>query len=236
SAYWSVCKRPAPGQTAALPSQSATPAYVVPPGANHTIPAVVATVTRTFKATPGPAAAAPPGAPATLTGPHTPETAQHVDATPPVAGDWDWLTLTLVLQVLYYGYLCGVLIFGLNLLVQVAVVGYQIRHGNVIKDGKFRIVETKGDKAPCSFGRYIFINPGNYDEETYHQILSHEKVHAEQRHSVDILLAELGIVLQWFNPFAWFFRKALENNLEFLTDAAIIRNPRVNASRYQMSL
>src|ERR1700742_3052381 len=46
-ASWSVWTRPAPGQTAALPSQAATPAYVVPPVANHTIPAFVAPVTRT---------------------------------------------------------------------------------------------------------------------------------------------------------------------------------------------
>lgn len=208
----------APTQTQASATAKAPPAYYAP-AIHATRKIVPATPART----------------GTLTGPHTPEATQQVAGTTP-AGDWDWLTLSLVLKVLYYGYLCGALIFGLNLLLQFVVIGYQIKTSNVTKDGAFYIVETRGDKAPCSFGRYIFINRNNYDEETYHQILTHEKVHAQQRHSVDILLAELGIVLQWFNPFAWFFRKALEDNLEFLTDAAMIRNPRVNASCYQMSL
>ena len=146
------------------------------------------------------------------------------------------ISLLQILTWIYDIYLCGALIFGFILLIQLAVLIYQVRSNPVIKDGIFRIVQTKGDRAPCSFGRYIFINPFLYDEETLDQILTHEKIHVEQRHSVDIMLAELCIVVQWFNPFAWFYRKALEDNLEFLTDAAIIRNPGTNSSQYQMSL
>jgi len=51
--------------------------------------------------------------------------------------------------------------------------------------------------------------------ETYNQILIHEKVHVSGRHTLDILLAEMAVVLQWFNPFAWLYRREVENNLEF---------------------
>ncbi len=105
-----------------------------------------------------------------------------------------------------------------------------------MKDGKFRIVELTGDKAPCSFGNNIFINPEKYDWETYSQILLHEMVHIQQRHSFDILLAELVLVLQWFNPFAWFYRTEVESNLEFLTDDAVLEHKEVERSSYQMSL
>jgi hypothetical protein len=141
-----------------------------------------------------------------------------------------------LLKWLYYGYLFGVIAFGIILLTELLVLIYQIRCHPVTRDGIYWIVHTSGNRAPCSFGRYIFINPSLYDQETFEQILTHEKIHVRQRHSVDIVLAELCLVIQWFNPFAWFYRKALEDNLEFLTDAAIIGDPRTNASRYQMSL
>ncbi|BAU55328.1 M56 family metallopeptidase [Mucilaginibacter gotjawali] len=141
-----------------------------------------------------------------------------------------------VFKWLFYLYWIGVAAFGLNLLLQVVVLLFQAYTKPAIIDGKFRIVELTGDKAPCSFGNNIFINPEKYDWETYSQILLHEKVHIEQRHSFDILFAELMLVLQWFNPFAWLYRKEVENNLEFLTDDAVLGHEEVEKSTYQMSL
>jgi hypothetical protein len=136
----------------------------------------------------------------------------------------------------FYLYWIGVAAFGLNLLIQLIVLLYRAYTKPVVKDGKFRIIELDGDKAPCSFGNNIFINPGKYDWETYNQILLHEKVHIEQRHSLDIFIAELVLVLQWFNPFAWLYRTEVENNLEFLTDDAVLGHKEVERSSYQMSL
>ena len=70
----------------------------------------------------------------------------------------------------------------------------------------------------------------------YNQVLQHEKIHIQQRHSIDILLAELVLIFQWFNPFAWLYRKEIENNLEFLTDDQLLQKEHVEKSRYQMSL
>src|SRR6185436_1476440 len=105
---------------------------------------------------------------------------------------------------------------------QAGVLLYKVYTKPVIKDGKFRIVEIDNDKAPCSFGNNIFINPAKYDLETYNQILLHEKIHIEQKHTFDLLLAEIVLIFQWFNPFAWQFRKELENNLEFFTDNKLL--------------
>jgi hypothetical protein len=51
---------------------------------------------------------------------------------------------------------------------------------------------VSGDKAPCSFGNNIFINPEKYEWETYNQILLHEKIHISQNHTLDIIIAELA--------------------------------------------
>lgn len=133
-------------------------------------------------------------------------------------------------------YWFGVIVFALNFLVQIIMLLYRAYTNPVIQDGKFRIVEVTGNKAPCSFGNNIFINPEKYDWETYNQILQHEKIHIQQKHSVDILFAELVLILQWFNPFAWLYRKEVENNLEFLTDDQLVQKENVEKSSYQLSL
>lgn len=135
-----------------------------------------------------------------------------------------------------YLYWIGVGVFGINLLVQIVVLLYRAYRNPVIIDGYYRIVEVTGDMAPCSFGNNIFINPEKYEWETYNQILQHEKIHVRQKHSMDLLLAEIALIFQWFNPFAWLYRKEIENNLEFLTDSQMVEKESVEVQQYQFSL
>ena len=144
--------------------------------------------------------------------------------------------VTMVLQWLVYLYWFGVIIFALNFLMQAVVLIYRAYSLSAIQDGKFRIVEITGDKAPCSFANSIFINPEKYEWETYSQILQHEKIHIEQKHTIDLILSEIVLVFQWFNPFAWQWRKALESNLEFLTDDKMLQHDTVEKESYQFSL
>ncbi|MEP6682035.1 MAG: M56 family metallopeptidase, partial [Parafilimonas sp.] len=140
------------------------------------------------------------------------------------------------MQWMLWLYWFGVIVFALNFIAQTIILFYRAYTNPVIKDGRFRIVEVKGDKAPCSFLNNIFINPEKYDWNVYNQVLQHEKIHIQQRHSLDILIAELVLIVQWFNPFAWQYRKEIENNLEFLTDNQLVQKEHVEKSSYQMSL
>ncbi|RZJ54128.1 MAG: M56 family metallopeptidase [Flavobacterium sp.] len=144
--------------------------------------------------------------------------------------------LDMVVKGLVYLYWFGVIIFLVNFLMQAVLLFYKAYSASSIQDGKFRIVEITGDKAPCSFANNIFINPEKYEWETYNQILLHEKIHIEQKHTIDLLLAELVLVFQWFNPFAWQWRKTLEINLEFLTDDKMLQQNTVEKESYQFSL
>ncbi|BDU26096.1 hypothetical protein FLGSB24_28400 [Flavobacterium sp. GSB-24] len=146
------------------------------------------------------------------------------------------INVDVLLKCLVYLYWFGVVIFGLNFLMQAVILLFRANSKSVIQDGKFRIVEITGDKAPCSFGNNIFINPEKYEWETYSQILLHEKIHIEQKHTIDLLLAEIVLIFQWFNPFAWQWRKALETNLEFLTDDQMLQQDNVEKESYQFSL
>jgi hypothetical protein len=141
-----------------------------------------------------------------------------------------------IFKVLIWTYWLGVVVFGLNFLFQLCLLLYRGYRSPSIEDGRYRIIELTGDQAPCSFGNYIFINPEKYDWDTYSQIILHEKIHIQQGHSYDIMLAELALIFQWFNPFAWFYRKAMEDNLEFLTDNELLEHSDVEKTSYQMSL
>lgn len=136
---------------------------------------------------------------------------------------------------LQYVYFIGLAIFGINFLIQLSSLIWMIIKNQTIKDGKFRIIEMTQDKAPFSFLNNIFINPTKYDWETYNQILEHEKIHVEERHTLDILFAELTIIFQWFNPFAWRYRQAIEGNLEFLTDSRMLQKG-TDRTTYQLNL
>ena len=96
------------------------------------------------------------------------------------------------LQWLTYIYILGLLVFGLKLVLQIFLLCYQSFSRPVIRDGRSRIVYTAGERGPCTFGNTIFINPALYDPETFQQILVHEKIHVNEGHTVDILLAEAG--------------------------------------------
>jgi len=136
---------------------------------------------------------------------------------------------------LRYFYLAGVLIFSINFLIQFLLIFFQRATNPLVKDGRYKIVEINQDKAPFSFGQHIFINPTKYDWETYNNILAHEKIHANQWHTLDIILAELMVIVQWFNPFAWGYRKIVENNLEYQTDHLMLHQG-TEKEQYQMNL
>ena len=141
-----------------------------------------------------------------------------------------------LLQWLFWIYWFGVAVFGISFLFQVVLLIWRALRNPFIQDGPYRIVEVSGDKAPCSFANYIFINPEKYDWDTYNQILLHEKIHIREKHTVDIILAELVLIFQWFNPFAWIYRREIESNLEFLTDDELMQKEKVDKQSYQMSL
>lgn len=160
------------------------------------------------------------------------ETAPAAATTPATTN----FNLRSIVQWAFWLYWSGVIAFGANFILQIVVLVYQAYRKPAIRDGQYRIVELDGDKAPCSFGNNIFINPAKYDWETYNQILTHEKVHIQQGHSLDLIIAELMLIMQWFNPFAWLYRKEIESNMEFLTDDAVLQSHKVTAEDYQLSL
>ena len=134
-------------------------------------------------------------------------------------------------------YVFGVVIFSGHLFFQLLSIFKTILRANDrVADTDFTLINVFDDSGPRSFFNYIFINPEKYDAETYEQILEHEKIHVKQRHSIDLLLAEIAVIVLWFNPFVWLFKKEVEKNIEYQTDSLLLRSPEVEPENYQMNL
>lgn len=82
----------------------------------------------------------------------------------------------------------------------------------------FKFIKFNRITGPFSFFSYIVYNPASHSQHDLKLILQHEKVHAAQLHSVDIILANLTTAILWFNPFSWWYKRSIEQNLEFLAD------------------
>ncbi len=158
-----------------------------------------------------------------------------ITANKKTSGLMHYLSNLKMQTILWYVYIIGAIIFSLTFLIQLSVILFKRSKLEYIQDGHIRIYELTDEASPFSFLNWIFINPASYDYDTYTQILEHEKIHVNQSHFADKLLAEFMVIVFWFNPFAWIYRKMITNNLEFLTDSEML-NKGTEKEIYQMSL
>jgi len=92
----------------------------------------------------------------------------------------------------------------------------------LIGDSHVAIYHVREPIIPFSFGKAIYINPGLHSEEECEEIILHEYVHVKQRHTVDIVVAEILCIVSWFNPFSWLIRHSIRQNLEFIADRQVL--------------
>ena len=100
--------------------------------------------------------------------------------------------------------------------------------------GGVRLLANQSLHASSFFG-YIFIDPSRTEEESFPHILEHEGIHKREWHSVDRILVELLVVINWFNPVTWMFHRSVIQNLEFLADSAVLRKG-TDPMKYQLSI
>ena len=88
------------------------------------------------------------------------------------------------------------------------------------KDGTV-IAVSEQDLAPFSWLNTIVLSRTDYEKHDS-ALLAHEQAHIQSYHSVDILLMELVVGLQWFNPAAWLMRRDLRTVHEYEADEAVL--------------
>ena len=132
-------------------------------------------------------------------------------------------------------YLTGVIIFGSRFLYQLIQLAILIRRFRISRQEGMRIVFTDKNFAPFSFFNLVFLNSRNINSPETQKIISHERVHIRQWHSLDLMLLEFVTIIQWFNPFVWLYRHAIKTLHEYLADEGVLHSG-VDANVYSALL
>lgn len=136
---------------------------------------------------------------------------------------------------LLLGAVAGILLMGIRFVVRY-ISYYRIRRSaELLVDVGVKVYHVDKSIIPFSFGNAIFINRQLHEEEDLRQIIHHEFIHVKQKHTFDIMWAELLCMLNWYNPFAWLIRKAMRQNLEFIADHKVLENG-IDKKHYQYLL
>ena len=134
------------------------------------------------------------------------------------------LTWTIVLKYLSAIYFLGVLISSVFFVFGLGKIILLIIRSKPVSFGKYRIIETTDAIVPFSLFKWIIINPDKYSSDDMEQIIAHEKMHAFQLHSFDLIFIEVLVILFWFNPFIYWYRKSIREVHEYLADQAVVEN------------
>jgi len=126
--------------------------------------------------------------------------------------------------VLTVAYGIGIALFFLKFLVDCFAVKQLLDKPKAIRRSNFYLIDTEKVQSPFSFFNYIVYNSSVLKEEELENILQHELVHSAQKHSFDMMFAQLFCIIFWFNPIVWLYKKAIAQNLEFIADAEATKN------------
>ena len=151
-------------------------------------------------------------------------------------------TTALWVRVALLVYLAGIVFFAVRNLWSLGRLAVLLRRGRLEqladwlpgRTENVRLVVHNHDIAPFSWMRYIVLSRKDL-EENGREILIHELAHIRNRHSWDLLLADLCIFVQWFNPAAWLLKQELQTIHEYEADDTVLREG-VDAKKYQMLL
>ena len=143
------------------------------------------------------------------------------------------VTVTWI-QVALLVYLAGILLFALRNGYSLLKLGGLLKFGRkenlskYIDEGeKVTLIVHDRDIAPFSWMKYIVISKKDLDENG-REILIHELAHIQNRHSWDLLVADICIFFQWFNPASWLLKQELQNIHEYEADETFIEKGCVN--------
>ena len=138
-------------------------------------------------------------------------------------------------QVLLLFYLVGIIFFACRNLYSLSRLLLLIKSGKRERlEGGVRLIVLEREVAPFSWMRYIVISRKDLEEDG-REILIHEMAHIQNRHSIDLLVADICIFFQWFNPGIWLLKQELQNIHEYEADETVI-NEGIDAKDYQLLL
>ena len=127
-------------------------------------------------------------------------------------------------SVLIWIYLVGMIVVGsktaLTWLRLVRVVCAGEKHA---RNGYTLVVSDDERYAPFSWMRYVVISRADFEGD-FSAIVEHELKHIACRHRMDLLVAQIVCIVNWFNPASWLMRDELMLVHEYQADRAVIES------------
>lgn len=138
------------------------------------------------------------------------------------------------INIVSFIYLAGIIALFVKLLTSIARIVLLIYKHKKIKLDRGTLIIHPKSIAPFSWFNYIFISEDDYNRNG-EIIIKHEQAHIASRHTIDLILAEIVSIFQWYNPIMRFIKKELQDIHEFEADKLSIESG-IDAKEYQLLL
>ena len=125
-----------------------------------------------------------------------------------------WLSSLKIVWIL--GMIISVIVFSFKIL---KIIKLKRSGAMTNVDGNLVKILPKTDSA-FSFFSTIYLGE-NISEINIPSIISHEKIHIQQKHSIDLLFFELLRIVFWFNPAVYLFQNRISTLHEYIADAKV---------------
>ena len=146
-----------------------------------------------------------------------------------LVSDFTWREMLLLV------YLSGIVFFLIRTVWSLFRMLHLIRDSRIVsRENGITIIAHRKNIAPFSWMKFVLISETDLLENGT-EILVHEVAHIRKRHSIDLLVADICIFFQWFNPASWLLKQELQNIHEYEADECVI-NQGIDAKKYQLLL
>ncbi len=159
---------------------------------------------------------------------------KYVEATPNLSPVTNNATITLLPSqiqsgpdylsiILWSVYFLGVVFFAFKFGKNLFIITQKIAKNQRIRNRNLFHVLLKIPTTPHTFFNYIFLHKETFEANAIpNEVLLHEQIHAEQKHSLDTLFIEVVQIIFWFNPLVYLIKQAIKLNHEFLADQGVL--------------
>jgi len=131
--------------------------------------------------------------------------------------DWSGMLFSALQIVFVLGVLVAFVLFAMKLYRLIQLITKNEKRNL----DTYQLVLLEHSKA-FSFFNYIFLGK-TLSEEQKDQVISHELVHVQQKHSLDLFLFEIQKIVCWFNPFSYLFQRRIAELHEFIADSKTVK-------------
>lgn len=112
---------------------------------------------------------------------------------------------------------------------------YIIHNGKHIECGKYTLIITDSySLSPFSWYKYIVITEKDFADSAK-IIISHESEHLDNRHWIDLIIAQIAIIFEWYNPASWLMLEEMKTLHEYQADKHVLDSG-INPKDYQLLL